>query len=182
VLNRLSGYVTIYFTFAYFVILFHTRFFSAVPILFMYILEFFIHLYFIASCKDFLSHSYSFLFLDPMDTVLSRDSPHPRDTLMSFSNLPAKRKSPGRAAAPPSHALDVRRSPIKVTNARTTKSTKKQQRVLVHAPAPTPRRQRGRPATTIAGGMTKNTFVKKCKDLNGAISQLKKCMFIKPFH
>lgn len=59
---------------------------------------------------------------------------------------------------------------------------KKQQRVPVHhavrAPAPTTRRQRGRPATTIAAGMTKNTFVKKCKDLNGAISHLKKCMFI----
>lgn len=123
-----------------------------------------------------------------MATLPSRDSPHPRDSLMIFSNLPAKRASPGRvvprSARRPAHRRpnNTQRpflnTPLNLGATRITRSKAKQQGVqTAEQPSqPSPRR-RGRPSTTIAAGMTKNTFVKKCKELNRAIAELKKGMF-----
>jgi hypothetical protein len=118
-----------------------------------------------------------------MDTLPGRDSPHPRDSLMTFSNLPAKRASPGRvlgrsARRPANVRRAILTTPRNVGTKRVTRSKAKQQEVqTAEQPSPSPPRRRGRPATTIAAGMTKNTFVKKCKKLNRAIAELKKGMF-----
>lgn len=155
-----------------------------------------------------VSSSYS---LSAMDTLPDRDSPHPRDILMTFPNLPAKRRSPGRVGASVTRP-DVLRTPLKtvetgtklsriptrehlppprrgrqkVYNTRLKTSMKQQQvRVAKAAPEQSPvilQRQVGRPKATIATGMTKNTFVKKCKALDNAISALKKGMFCSSLH
>jgi hypothetical protein len=115
-----------------------------------------------------------------MDSLPSRDTPHPRDTLMNFSQLPEKRRSPGRVTSPPSVTRpDLQRVPRKMA----TRSMKNQHVPLKMAEPRTPKqhdrnqpfkRKRGRPAKTVATGMTKNTFVKKCKELNRVIDPLKK--------
>lgn len=111
-----------------------------------------------------------------METLPSRDSPHPRDTLMKFANLPAKRRSPGRVLPA---SRDVLHTPLRTAKSRS-KVVKGKQRTRIQEPEPTPR-QRGRPAATIATGMTKNTFVKKCQELDRAIRDLKESMFVSLF-
>lgn len=111
-----------------------------------------------------------------MDTLPCRDSPHPRDTLMTFENLPKKRKSPGRVMVPSVVRPDVLYTPLNTGKTRT-KAKQQQPQARIQPPEELPRRGRGRPSVTIASGMTQNTFVKKCKALDRAINQLKKSMF-----
>lgn len=122
-----------------------------------------------------------------MDSLASRDSRHPRDSLMTFSNLPAKRRSPLRVVDSPVRA-PLLRTPLKVATPRvTTRSNARQVQAQTTAVRMSTKKQttaiggalrkRGRQPATISTGMSRNTFVHKCQRFNQAISQLKQGFF-----
>lgn len=110
-----------------------------------------------------------------MDRLPDRDSRHPRDNLMTISDLPTKRRCPGRPvtdSVPRSGALNT---PLKANKIAKQPLAKRQGRPLIQT-VQSQKRPRGRPAVTISTGMVRDTFNKKCKQLDNAIRALKKSM------
>lgn len=104
-----------------------------------------------------------------------RDTPHPRDSLISFPDLSPRRGS----ALSPATAKSTLALPKSVPQSRARNVAKPVQKHVtkpVSKPAtkPTPGRPRGRPSVTIAKGMSRDVRDRKFAQIDKSLAKIKK--------
>lgn len=123
-----------------------------------------------------------------MSNLPRRDDPHPRDSLLTFSDLP-KRRTSGKTITKTPTKMPVLANPPRVTptpipltkrQAAIASAHKKVKRTTApeQSSGDSPGRARGRPRATIAKGMSPNVMRKIFKKLDNSLDRVEKSMHV----